>query len=221
MLSNELIQIKLTFSINLYTLKYFCLPIYETYDIKFINMKTNNDDEEAPIKDIPFSLNSVKRVARQPLCIHSNENSFQRGISQKSSVILSIACGKFLEQLTKKIMENNTDKVIGRRLVVSTFLSNPRYRFAITRLKTNEIFDLFDESNDLSKRIAISNIATPIPTPIPFYAPNITGRHLCNESEAIRRESENVEAVIKALVFSHHAYRQTVPSFLINKKNDT
>ena len=184
-------------------------------------MMDNIDEEEMETKIIPFSLNSIKRSARQSLFLHSNQSSFQRGISQKSATILSIASGLFLEQLTKKIMKDNENKVIDRRSVVSTFLSIPRYRFAITRLKTNEIFELFDDSNDLSKRIAISNISTPIPTPIPFIAPNITGRHLYNEDEAIRRESENVEAIIKALVFSHHSYRQVVPPFLISKKKET
>ncbi|KAH0791949.1 hypothetical protein GPJ56_004133 [Histomonas meleagridis] len=167
---------------------------------------------EEKIQGLPFPVNSVKRVARQPLYLHSNKNPFQRGISQKAAVLLSYAGGLFIEQLTKKVFENATDNIIRRRMVVSTLLQTPRYRFSITRMRTKELFELFEETNELSKRVAVANISVPIPLPIALTASNTPG------SEVNRRETENVEAIVRALVFSHQSYYQTVPSFLLNTK---
>jgi hypothetical protein len=169
---------------------------------------------------VPFSCAVIRRITKQSLVSYPvGKDRVRFGISQKATVLLSLAAGVFLQQLAVEMRPKCTNTRVSRRAVVSALLESPRYRFAVTRLRTSEIFPCFVETTELSKRIAVSEIEKPLRFPIEFVAPFPPGStHGIDEREVARRERENVDTAIKAIVLAHHAYRQVVPECFKPKK---
>jgi hypothetical protein len=161
----------------------------------------------------PFFCSLIRRIARQCLVSYrANKAPQTRGISGKATVLISHACGLFLKTLTPLVMARAKGGPVKRRMVLEALLSDRKYFFAVTRMRPGEIFGCFADANELSKRIAMSVIERPLRFPIEFVSPNSSGQaHTLNEHEALARETENVDAALRAIVLSHHAYKQTVP----------
>ena len=163
--------------------------------------------------DLPFPGALVRRVARQSMTIYpQGKQPVQRGLSKKSVVLLSLATGIFLKELAPKVLKECTDRAVKRKYVVKTLFKEQRLLFAFPRLTSPEIFERFEDGNELSRRIGISNIERPIKFPIEFVAPNPVGHSILRD-DPLNREKENVEEALRAIVLSHHAYRQRVPDF--------
>jgi hypothetical protein len=173
-----------------------------------------NDPENSrnPVP-VPFSCAVIRRITKQSLVSYPvGKDPVRFGISQKATVLLSIAAGVFLRRLAAEVRPEFPKTRVSRRAVVSALLDSPRYHFAVTRLRTREIFPCFVETTELSRRIAVSEIERPLRFPIEFVAPfPPESTHGIDEREVARRERANVDTAIKAIVLAHHAYRQVVP----------
>jgi hypothetical protein len=81
----------------------------------------------------------------------------------------------------------------------------------VDRLQIADVFSCFIDANKLSKRIAISDIENSMHFPIEFAAPFPSGNPLgTDEQEVAKWKIANIDTVLKAIVKSHHADRQTV-----------
>lgn len=183
--------------------------------------KLMEDSQEGPPgMRLPFTLAQVRKVARQSLTSYPvNKAPIQRGMSQKAAILLSTATGLFLKKIAPRVVENADEKAIRREAVVQTLLSDRKFLFSVTRIKRDEILLLsMDDSNEMSRRIVISDIERPVRFPIPFVALSpFRGIHHVSEDVASMREKEMVDEMIRALVTGNRAYQQKVPSFF--KKN--
>ena len=172
-----------------------------------------------PSIPLPFPVFTIKRIAKQVLIIHKpNKQVYQRGISQKAGVIMSLATGIFLKHLSRDVLNASQDGFIKRKMIVNVLLQNPIYRFAMARMKSIELFDVFVDKNEISQKIASKHIEVELKFPIELIAPNPPEKHVYNEAKAFQRESENAEAVIKAAIIANQAYHQSVPSFFFHQK---
>jgi hypothetical protein len=166
----------------------------------------------------PFSISSVRKVLRQSLVsVSGTSGPVRHGLTEKSAVLLSVAAGAFLERLAsdvRRLSPSSTGRIT-RRQLVRVLIAIPRYRFAITRLRTTEVFPFLAGESAFSHRIARAEVERAMRFPIEFVAPYTPGNpHALDDREVSRREAENVEAAIKALVLAHHAYAQAIPEFL-------
>jgi hypothetical protein len=176
--------------------------------------------DDAPSIRIPFAISVIRKITRQCLVSYPvGKPPVHRGISQEAVVMLSLAVGIFLKNISPDVLRNAHSTHVGRKNLVKTLLESPRYRFAVTRMRPKEVLDCFTETNELSERIALSNIERPLRFPIEFVAPFPPGfSHAVSESEAVSREAANIDAAIRAIVLSHHGYRQTIPDFFKPKR---
>jgi hypothetical protein len=172
------------------------------------------DDAASPVR-LPFSGTIIRKLVRQSLVsFPAGKPPVHRGVSQKSVVLLSLAVGLFLKHLTPEILARCPTNKVTRGRLLKALLASPRYHFVVTKMRPNEVFECFAETNELSSRIAVSNIERPLTYPIEFVAPHPPGQaHLPSEGDALSREVANVDAALKSLVLAHHAYRQAVPDF--------
>lgn len=171
-------------------------------------------EEEEPVA-LPFAAALVRRVTKQSLTVYQpGKEPVQRGMSRKAAALLSLATGIFLKNLARKVMQHCSERAIKRRNIVETLYTEQRLLFAVTRLRSDEIFQAFVDGNELSKRIGMSSIERSIPFPIEFVAPHPVGNpYILDENETMNREKQNVDEAIRAIVMAHHAYRQRVPDF--------
>lgn len=175
--------------------------------------------KEEPLP-LPFPIFTIKKIAKQALVVHKQDKpNYQRGISQKAAVVLSFATSIFLKNLSREVIAKSPEKYIKRKLIESTLIGNPVYRFAtINRMKMSELFDYFTYDTELSRRIAFSHIEEKIPFPIEFVAPHPPEKHVNDEARANKNEADNYDAIVKSAIMANRAYRQTVPTFLMPSK---
>jgi hypothetical protein len=164
----------------------------------------------------PFSSAVIRKITRQSLIsFPADREPVRYGLTQKSIALLSIAAGLFLRRLAADVGSESEDGRVTRRSIVRVLLRIPRYRFSVTRLRTEEVVPLLVEATGFSKRIALSEVERPLRFPVEFVAPYPPGDPpALDDREASRREAANVEAAIRAVVVAHHAYRQRVPDCL-------
>ncbi|OHS99438.1 hypothetical protein TRFO_08362 [Tritrichomonas foetus] len=148
----------------------------------------------------------------------TNKPNYQRGISQKAGVVLSYATGIFLKHLAQQVVNQSPEGFIKRKLIVNILLRKPAYRFSMVRMKPVELFEVFTEKSELSRKITARQIEMEIKFPIEFIAPNPPEKPFFNEAKANQREAENSEAVIRAAITANQAYQQSVPSFFFRSK---
>jgi hypothetical protein len=160
----------------------------------------------------PLSATIIRKIAKQSLVSFPSHGALiHHEISQKSADLLSIATGLFSKQFALDVEHNSAHAHVTRKVMVSALLQNPRYHFSVTRLRTTEIFSRFIETNEFATRVAISDIKRPLRFPIEFVIPFPPGDpYEIDEKEVAKREIANADAVVNAIVTSHHAYWQTV-----------
>lgn len=185
----------------------------------------NSVEKNTIIDSLPFSKSAVRRIARQTLYKGSFNDPKQIGITTKSICLLSYAAKIFLHKLLDSMQKIdpivlNEDKqysFLTRSQIMNTIMTIPRFRFAVPRLREKEIFSHFNPESDLSHRIALSLIETQVPTPIPFCVPHPPLHKPAtkkNEAQTLMEETQNVEAMLNAVVNAHRLYFQTVPQCL-------
>lgn len=168
-------------------------------------------------KPAPFPVVAVRTIAKQALL----SKDTKRGITMKAGYLLSIAAGKLLEQIAKEAAEhakNMEPKVITKAQIIEICMKNPRYRFAVSLIKMNEMQQYFGQPNELSRRIVNSILNRPFSLAVPFVAPNPPGGAGNSEEDALFREAENTKDIISSLSMSVSAYMNHVPSFFKNQE---
>jgi hypothetical protein len=173
------------------------------------------ETEGLPVR-VPFSIASIRKITRQSLISFGpGRDPIRYGLTQKSAVLLSMAASAFIQHLASDVARVSQTGRITRHKLTNAIVTIPRYRFAVTRLRTEEVFPFLTDATELSKRVALSEIERTIRFPIEFVAPHAPGNtHTLDDREVSYREAANVEASIKAIVLAHHAYRQTIPDCL-------
>ena len=170
--------------------------------------------------DLPFPTINIRSIAKKSLISNLDNSKIPRGITSKSSNLLSIATSiliqNFLKEV-KKIINSQNNNTINRSHLIETCIKIPKYRFMIHLLKLSEIQFFFGPQNELSKRIVLHTINRQQPLAVPFIAPNPPGRIGQSEEDPIIREAENSEEIFHVLAKSNTAYLMKVPSFIIPK----
>lgn len=167
---------------------------------------------------IPFPFFSVRKIAKQTINDHE-KTGYQKGISLKAGVAISLATGIFIKHLTSKVLQESPDFKIKRKLISNVLLKIPAYRFVVVRLSSNEVFECYEDENEISKKIGSKILESSIKPPYAFVAPNPPGKHANDELKAMQNEKENFDAVFNVVLLAHRGYNQAIPASFLPSKN--